>query len=102
MQTYDFDRDYKDTGVARFTTKSFVVRNCLCNAKSDEVLSAWNPPPEWGKYVFLACLSIIYYLSCLYFFHILHDLQDIYNGFFIFFIYINDAFIVALEKVLIV
>nr|XP_018450276.1 PREDICTED: protein SABRE-like isoform X1 [Raphanus sativus] len=47
--TYDFDRDYKDTGVARFTTKSFVVRNCLCNAKSDEVLSAWNPPPEWGK-----------------------------------------------------
>ncbi|KAG9440183.1 hypothetical protein H6P81_020348 [Aristolochia fimbriata] len=46
---YDFDRDYKDIGVAQFTTKSFVVRNCLPNAKSDMLLSAWNPPPEWGK-----------------------------------------------------
>nr|GMD61449.1 hypersensitive to pi starvation 4 [Ipomoea batatas] len=45
---YDFDRDYKDVGVARFTTKYFVVRNCLPNAKSDMLLSAWNPP-EWGK-----------------------------------------------------
>lgn len=50
MQIYDFDRDYKDVGVARFTTKYFVVRNCLPNAKSDMLLSAWNPPPEWGKY----------------------------------------------------
>jgi len=48
-QIYDFDRDYKDVGVARFTTKYFVVRNCLPNAKSDMLLSAWNPPPEWGK-----------------------------------------------------
>ena len=48
-QIYDFDRDYKDIGVARFTTKSFVVRNCLPNAKSDMLLSAWNAPPEWGK-----------------------------------------------------
>ncbi|KAF2617415.1 hypothetical protein F2Q68_00039053 [Brassica cretica] len=57
MQIYDFERDYKDIGVARFTTKFFVVRNCLCNATSDMILSAWNPPSEWGKYVFLACLS---------------------------------------------
>ncbi|XP_010277543.1 PREDICTED: protein SABRE [Nelumbo nucifera] len=50
---YDFDRDYKDVGIAQFTTKSFVVRNCLANAKSDMLLSAWNPPPEWGKNVML-------------------------------------------------
>eukprot|EP00268_Persea_americana_P058378 TRINITY_DN7055_c0_g1_i3.p1 TRINITY_DN7055_c0_g1~~TRINITY_DN7055_c0_g1_i3.p1 ORF type:complete len:2661 (+),score=516.45 TRINITY_DN7055_c0_g1_i3:441-8423(+) len=50
---YDFDRDYKDVGVAQFTTKYFVVRNCLPNAKSDMLLSAWNPPPEWGKNVML-------------------------------------------------
>ncbi|CAH2047248.1 unnamed protein product [Thlaspi arvense] len=50
---YDFDRDYKDIGVARFTTKSFVVRNCLPLAKSDMLLSAWNPPTEWGKKVML-------------------------------------------------
>ncbi|KAJ7965889.1 Golgi-body localization protein domain isoform 1 [Quillaja saponaria] len=50
---YDFDRDYKDVGVAQFTTKYFVVRNCLYNAKSDMLLSAWNPPPEWGKKVML-------------------------------------------------
>lgn len=46
---YDFERDYKGIGVARFTTKFFVVRNCLCNATSDMILSAWNPPSEWGK-----------------------------------------------------
>ncbi|XP_031494507.1 protein SABRE isoform X2 [Nymphaea colorata] len=51
--SYDFDRDYKDVGVAQFTTKYFVVRNCLPNAKSDMLLSAWNPPPEWGKNVML-------------------------------------------------
>ncbi|XP_031392933.1 protein SABRE [Punica granatum] len=50
---YDFDRDYRDVGVALFTTKYFVVRNCLPNAKSDMLLSAWNPPPEWGKKVML-------------------------------------------------
>ncbi|KAJ1691792.1 hypothetical protein LUZ63_015947 [Rhynchospora breviuscula] len=50
---YDFDRDYKDIGVARFTTKAFVVRNCLPNAKSDMLLSAWSPPSEWGKNVML-------------------------------------------------
>ncbi|XP_042416673.1 LOW QUALITY PROTEIN: protein SABRE-like [Zingiber officinale] len=50
---YDFDRDYKDIGVAQFTTKSFVVRNCLPNAKSNMLLSAWNAPPEWGKNVML-------------------------------------------------
>ncbi|WOG92852.1 hypothetical protein DCAR_0312129 [Daucus carota subsp. sativus] len=50
---YDYDRDYKDIGVSRFTTKFFVVRNCLPNAKSDMVLSAWNPPSEWGKKVML-------------------------------------------------
>ncbi|KAL6983113.1 hypothetical protein U1Q18_016507 [Sarracenia purpurea var. burkii] len=50
---YDFDRDYKDFGVARFTTKYFVVRNCLSNAKFDMILSPWNPPPEWGKKVML-------------------------------------------------
>ncbi|KAK8444456.1 hypothetical protein SEVIR_9G137900v4 [Setaria viridis] len=41
----DFDRDYKDIGVARFTTKYFVVRNCMANAKCDTLLSAWNTPP---------------------------------------------------------
>ncbi|VFQ75190.1 unnamed protein product [Cuscuta campestris] len=50
---YDFDRDYKDVGVAKFTIKFFVIRNCLLNAKCDMVLSAWNPPPEWGKKVML-------------------------------------------------
>ncbi|XWS25397.1 hypothetical protein CRYUN_Cryun27aG0064900 [Craigia yunnanensis] len=50
---YDFDRDYKDVGVAQFTTKYFVLRNCLPNAKSDMLLSAWNPPREWGKKVML-------------------------------------------------
>ncbi|MED6130808.1 hypothetical protein PIB30_004229 [Stylosanthes scabra] len=50
---YDFDRDYKDVGVAQFTTKYFVVRNCLPNAKSDMLLSAWNPPQEWVKKVML-------------------------------------------------
>ncbi|KAL1202555.1 Protein SABRE [Cardamine amara subsp. amara] len=53
---YDFDRDYKDIDVARFTTKSFVVRNCLPNVKSDMLLSAWNPPPEWGK-KFMLCVD---------------------------------------------
>ncbi|KAI3948050.1 hypothetical protein MKX01_014649 [Papaver californicum] len=50
---YDFDRDYKDVGIAQFTTKSIVVRNCLPNAKSDTLLAAWNPPAEWGKNVML-------------------------------------------------
>ncbi|XP_017701995.3 protein SABRE-like isoform X2 [Phoenix dactylifera] len=50
---YDFDRDYKDIGVAQFTIKSFVLRNCMPNAKSDVLLSAWNAPPEWGKSVML-------------------------------------------------
>ncbi|PPR86532.1 hypothetical protein GOBAR_AA34163 [Gossypium barbadense] len=50
---YDFDRDYRDVGVALFTTKSIIIRNCLANAKSDTLLSAWNPPPEWGKNVLL-------------------------------------------------
>ncbi|KAL3613192.1 hypothetical protein CASFOL_042962 [Castilleja foliolosa] len=50
---YDFERDYKDVGVAKFTTKYLVVRNCLPNAKSDMLLCAWNPPTEWGKKVML-------------------------------------------------
>ncbi|KAK1292598.1 hypothetical protein QJS10_CPB17g02481 [Acorus calamus] len=50
---YDFDRDYKDIGISQFTTKFFVVRNCLPKTKSDMLLSAWNPPPEWGKNVML-------------------------------------------------
>lgn len=50
---YDFDRDYQDFGVARFTTKYFVVRNCLPNAKFDMILSPWNPLPELGKIVML-------------------------------------------------
>ncbi|XVF64917.1 hypothetical protein PTKIN_Ptkin09bG0204900 [Pterospermum kingtungense] len=50
---YDFDRDYKDVGVAQFTTKYFVVRNCLPSTKSDMLLSAWNAPREWGKNVML-------------------------------------------------
>ncbi|CAN4115175.1 unnamed protein product [Withania somnifera] len=48
---YDFNRDYEDIGIAKFTIKQFVVRNCLPSAKSDMLLSAWNPPPEWGKKV---------------------------------------------------
>ncbi|KAK4740890.1 hypothetical protein SAY87_024478 [Trapa incisa] len=50
---YDFDRDYRDVGVVLFTTKSFVVRNCLPKAKSDMLLSAWDSQPEWGKKVML-------------------------------------------------
>ncbi|KAK3151633.1 hypothetical protein QOZ80_3AG0248430 [Eleusine coracana subsp. coracana] len=46
---YDFDRDYKDIGIAQLTTKLFVLKNGLANAKSDTVLSPWNPPSEWGK-----------------------------------------------------
>lgn len=53
MQIYDFDRDYKDIGAARFTIKYCVIKNCLPNAKSDTLLAAWNPPSEWGKYVIL-------------------------------------------------
>ncbi|XP_078430617.1 HYPERSENSITIVE TO PI STARVATION 4 isoform X2 [Wolffia australiana] len=49
---YDFDRDYKDIGVAQFITKSFSVKNCLPNAKSDMLLSAWNAP-ELGSHVML-------------------------------------------------
>ncbi|KAK7364577.1 hypothetical protein VNO80_13314 [Phaseolus coccineus] len=48
---YDFDRDYKDVGISLFTTKFLIFRNCLSNAKSDTILSAWNPPPDWGKKV---------------------------------------------------
>lgn len=50
---YDFDRDYKDIGVARFTIKYCVIKNCLPNAKSDTLLAAWNPPSEWGKKVMI-------------------------------------------------
>ncbi|KAG7533601.1 FMP27 GFWDK domain [Arabidopsis thaliana x Arabidopsis arenosa] len=50
---YDFNRDYRDIGIAQFTTRYVVLRNCLPNAKCDTVLSAWNPPPEWGKKVML-------------------------------------------------
>ncbi|KAJ1297114.1 hypothetical protein BS78_01G353000 [Paspalum vaginatum] len=46
---FDFDRDYKDIGIAQLTTKLFVIKNGLGNAKSDTVLSPWNPPSEWGK-----------------------------------------------------
>ncbi|EFJ28828.1 hypothetical protein SELMODRAFT_146641 [Selaginella moellendorffii] len=46
------DRDFNNVGVARFTTKSFVVKNCVRLAKSN-VLSAWNPPAEWGRNVML-------------------------------------------------
>uniref|UniRef100_A0A0D3FMG5 FMP27/BLTP2/Hobbit GFWDK motif-containing RBG unit domain-containing protein n=1 Tax=Oryza barthii TaxID=65489 RepID=A0A0D3FMG5_9ORYZ len=45
---FDFDRDYKDIGVGRFTTKCFEVRNCISNAKCATLLSAWNTPPEKG------------------------------------------------------
>ncbi|XP_010440972.1 PREDICTED: protein KINKY POLLEN isoform X2 [Camelina sativa] len=50
---YDFNRDYRDIGIPQFTTRYVVLRNCLPNAKCDTVLSAWNPPPEWGKKVML-------------------------------------------------
>nr|XP_043614487.1 protein SABRE-like [Erigeron canadensis] len=50
---YDFDRDYQDIGVARFTIKYCVLKNCLPNAKSDTLLAAWNPPSEWGKKVMI-------------------------------------------------
>ncbi|KAG0631787.1 hypothetical protein M758_1G279100 [Ceratodon purpureus] len=43
------DRDFNDIGVAKFTVKSFVVRNGLPSAKSSTVLAAWNPPKEWGR-----------------------------------------------------
>ncbi|CAL4930998.1 unnamed protein product [Urochloa decumbens] len=46
---FDFDRDYKDIGIAQLTTKLFVFKNGLANAKSDTVLAPWNPPSEWGK-----------------------------------------------------
>ncbi|KAJ4793688.1 Golgi-body localization protein domain isoform 1 [Rhynchospora pubera] len=54
---YDFDRDFRDKGTSNFTTKSVVVKNCLPNAKSDLLLSAWNPPPEWGKNVMVRVIS---------------------------------------------
>ncbi|AQL06602.1 aberrant pollen transmission1 [Zea mays] len=46
---FEFDRDYKDIGIAQLTTKLFVLKNGLANAKSDTVVSPWNPPAEWGK-----------------------------------------------------
>ncbi|KAG0551097.1 hypothetical protein BDA96_01G394300 [Sorghum bicolor] len=46
---FDFDRDYKDIGIAQLTTKLFVLKNGLANAKSDTVVAPWNPPSEWGK-----------------------------------------------------
>ncbi|OEL36899.1 Protein ABERRANT POLLEN TRANSMISSION 1 [Dichanthelium oligosanthes] len=49
MLIFDFDRDYKDIGIAQLTTKLFVLKNGLANAKSDTVLAPWNPPSEWGK-----------------------------------------------------
>lgn len=72
MQIYDFDRDYKDIGVARITIKYCVVKNCLPNAKSDTLLAAWNPPSEWGKYgnhqtelttiTLLVCFVLLHYV----------------------------------------
>ena len=47
MHLLNVDRDFKDIGVAKFTVKTFVVRNGLQNAKSNRVLAAWNPPKEW-------------------------------------------------------
>ena len=38
-------------GISQFTTKYIVFKNCLPNAKSDTILSAWKPPDEWVKYV---------------------------------------------------
>ncbi|KAL2610894.1 hypothetical protein R1flu_022586 [Riccia fluitans] len=51
----EVDRNFDDIGVAKFTTKSFVVRNCLQGAKSSRILSPWNPPAgdDWGKNVML-------------------------------------------------
>ncbi|AQL06607.1 Protein ABERRANT POLLEN TRANSMISSION 1 [Zea mays] len=46
---FEFDRDYKDIGIAQLTTKLFVLKNGLANAKSDTVVSPWNPPAEWGN-----------------------------------------------------
>ncbi|KAI5072700.1 hypothetical protein GOP47_0012806 [Adiantum capillus-veneris] len=43
------DRDFHEVGIAQFTAKHFVVKNCLPLAKSNTVLSAWNPPSEWGR-----------------------------------------------------
>ncbi|KAH0929637.1 hypothetical protein HID58_015364 [Brassica napus] len=34
---YDFNRDLRDIGIAQFTTRYFVLRNCLPNAKCDTV-----------------------------------------------------------------
>jgi hypothetical protein len=47
------DRDFEDIGVARFTVRSFIVKNGLAGAKSNTVLCAWNPPAEWGRNVML-------------------------------------------------
>ncbi|XP_024390151.1 protein SABRE isoform X3 [Physcomitrium patens] len=47
--TLNVDRDFKDVGVAKFTVKSFVVKNNLPSAKLNTVLAAWNPPKEWGR-----------------------------------------------------
>lgn len=47
------DRDFNDQGVASFTMKSFIVQDCLqttkLNAVHASLLSAWNPPAEWGR-----------------------------------------------------
>ncbi|MCO5594207.1 hypothetical protein L7F22_048232 [Adiantum nelumboides] len=43
------DRDFHEVGIAQLTAKHFVVKNCLPHAKSNTVLSAWNPPIEWGR-----------------------------------------------------
>jgi hypothetical protein len=65
------DRDFEDIGVARFTVRSFIVKNGLAGAKSNTVLCAWNPPAEWGRsshyfiilYMHLASTSVLNLLS---------------------------------------
>jgi hypothetical protein len=49
MQNLNVDRDFHEVGIAQFSAKHFVVKNCLRDAKSDTVLSAWNPPKDWER-----------------------------------------------------
>ncbi|CAI5467939.1 unnamed protein product [Closterium sp. Yama58-4] len=53
------DRDFNDIGMACFVIKSIAVRNCLPQAKSRLVLSAWNPPPNWSRHAMIRVVGKI-------------------------------------------
>ena len=48
-QILTVDRDFKDTVLAHFTVRQAAVRNMVPGAKNPIMVSAWNPPADWGR-----------------------------------------------------